>query len=121
MKQSKQLPFDRAERVAEQVFHVVTTACQYELSDPRIDGVRITRVKMTKDLRIVRIYFYVLQEQQHRRDEIESGLKNASGFLKHLINNSVKLKFVPEVEIFFDDILAQEERVHHLLDAAEGV
>ncbi len=49
--------FSRAERVGGHVQKAITEILQKEISDPRLEMVTITRVKLTSDLRIARVYF----------------------------------------------------------------
>ncbi|MFH0799180.1 MAG: 30S ribosome-binding factor RbfA [Pseudomonadota bacterium] len=113
----KHLPYDRSERVADAIFRVVAEASG-ELIDPRLAGARITRVSITKDLRIARICFHVADAS--KRDLAKKGFDSAKGFLKRRIGEDVKLKFMPELEFFYDEGVDTGERIDELLISVAG-
>ena len=45
------MPSHRVERIAEAIREVVSTAILFELADPRVKGVTVTRAEVTGDLR----------------------------------------------------------------------
>lgn len=113
---TKHLPFDRASRVAEQIFHIVAELCRTKISDPRLSGVEITRVKMTRDLRIARVYYHFLNDDQARREQAERGFHQAAGFLKRAIGQEIKIKFMPTMEFFYDERLDEERHIEELFE-----
>ncbi len=117
---NRQLPYDRAERVANEVLHFVSRALIHELSDPRIRGVRITRVRMTPDLRIARISFHLREQGGAKRAEAEAGLASARGFVRRRIGEEIQLRYVPEVQFYYDEGVDAQERIEELLDDLQG-
>lgn len=115
---TKHLPYDRAQRVADEIHHLVSQALLTEISDPRLDGALVTRVRMTRDLRIARIYFHGGGGDSGAIVRMEAGFKSAAGFLRRRIASALSLKFAPELECFYDETLDLSERVdelfHHL-------
>lgn len=109
----KHLPFDRSERVAEEVRQIVATACLTDIDDPRLMGIEITRVRMTRDLSIARIFFSMsVPERQH---EARAALEESAALFKRAINRELRLKFMPTIEVFYDDTVDAELRVEELL------
>lgn len=111
---TKNLPFDRPERVADRIHQVVSMAVLMGISDPRIAGVTITRAKMTRDLRTAYIYYHVAEGANVERDRIEQGLESAKGFLKKRVADEIELKYVPEMQFFYDDSVDLREKIESL-------
>lgn len=108
---SYHLPYDRAERVAGRVRELVALAFVHDLVDPRLKSVQITRVRMTRDLGIARLYYYIFDGSDEMKSDADRGLKSAAKFLKQQIAKELKLKFAPEIEIFYDEDVDREERI----------
>lgn len=113
---TKQLSFDRAQRIADQIHSIVSMACLTQISDKRLDGVQITYVKATKDLRLIRINFYVDESTPEKIRLVLKGFRSASGFLKQAIGQEVELKFMPELEFFFDEGMAHQMKMAKIMD-----
>jgi ribosome-binding factor A len=113
-KYAKQRPFDRAERVGGEIFAIIAELCQRRLTDPRVVGVQITSVKITKDLRLARIYYFCAGDADARH-ACQAGLERASGLLKREINDQLAMKFMPELVFHFDETIEEGERIDQLL------
>ena len=57
---SKNLPYKRTDRVSAQIFEVVSESFYTELGGDALWDVQITRVVVTPDLRIARVYYHIL-------------------------------------------------------------
>lgn len=114
----KHLPYARAERIADRIYQIVAAAVLNELSDPRLDGVRVTRVNVTPDLRVARINFHIGEgATEERIKDCLSGFGSSKGFLKRRIGAEVNLRFMPELEFFYDGSVDMQERIEALLDS----
>lgn len=107
-------PYDRAERVAEQIRQIVAQLCHERFSDPRLAGLQITRVKVARDLRLARIHYF-LRGDAAAIKACQQALEHAAGLMKHAINEQIALKFTPELKFHFDDAIERVERIHDLL------
>ncbi len=56
---------------------------------------------MTGDLRHARIYFSILGDEKERTSSIE-GIESAAGYIRRLIGERLKLKYVPELSFTLD-------------------
>ena len=84
------------------------------VKDPRVKGVTFTHVKVTKDLRLARIYYSYLGSGEERL-EAHKGLQSARGLMRREIGRNLKLRYTPELEFFFDDSLEYAEHIEKLL------
>lgn len=112
---NKHLPYDRSQRVADEIHEIVSGVLLAELTDPRLSGATVTRVRVTKDLRIARIYFQGGGGDPQAVERMAAGFKSAAGFLRRRIAEALTLKFAPEIECFYDETLDVSERVDELL------
>jgi len=111
----KNLPYDRAQRIADEIHHIIATVCYTKLSDPRLQGLEITHVKMTKDLQTVRIYYHLrVGDDKHRRNA-HKGLESASGYFKRAIADEMTLRYMPVIEYFYDETVDLEEKMENLM------
>ena len=108
----------RAERIAEEIRREVSQIVHFELKDPRIEGVTVTGVKMTPDLRVARVYFSVPGEPEKGGGALK-GLQSSAGLIKRLISQRVTLKFMPNFEFFYDESLELQERIDSLFEEIE--
>ncbi len=105
----------RPERVAQQVQEAVAELLQRgELKDPRIGYITITGVKMSPDLRVVKIYWSMLGDDA-ARERTEEGLEAAKGFVRREVSARLRLKFSPEVLFRFDASIGEGDKIERLL------
>ena len=97
------MPFDysRSDRVSEQIKRELATLIRYEVKDPRVGMVSIIDVSVTKDLKIAKVYFDVLQEDM--AESTQEGLNRAAGYLRRSIAHSLKLRNTPSLQFIYDD------------------
>ncbi len=88
------------------------------MKDPRIRGVTVTNVKLSNDLRHARVYYSVIGEGQ-RKDEVHKGLQSARGVIRREVGRNLPLRYVPDIEFFFDDSLEHAEHIENLLRQIE--
>jgi ribosome-binding factor A len=85
------------------------------VKDPRLAGVTVTAVEVTKDLLLARVYFTVFEAEDEGK-EAQAGLEHAKGFLRTQLAERVELRFVPDL-IFAQDKSAQYgQRIDALLN-----
>jgi len=116
---SRHLPYDRSERVADQLHHIIAAACITDLNDPRLKGIEITKVRMTKDLRIARVYFHLRENGWKEIKQAIKGLRSASGFLKQKVKEEMRFRYMPEFEFFYDESIDLEEKLQSIMTSEE--
>ena len=109
-------PFDRSERVSERIRDAVASTCLFDITDDRLQGIEITKVHATKDLRLARVYFYCEEANSDHIAKVHLGFKSAVGFLKKAIGREVNLKYMPEIEFYYDDSVDHERKMNKLIE-----
>ncbi|MFZ2487834.1 MAG: 30S ribosome-binding factor RbfA [Anaerolineae bacterium] len=102
-------------RVAELIQQELATMLTFDLRDPRLSFVSVTRVVVSPDLRHANIYISSLAGDESKR-EVMAALRSAGGFLRRELGNRTTLRYVPELDFHFDDGLEQSQRMYELLD-----
>ena len=105
----------RPERVQEALRQEISNIVQREIKDPRLGFITITKVDLTKDLRYARIYFSVLGENKDKLLALK-GLNSAKGYIKGLIGDRIKLRFMPQIEFRIDTSLEHTKEIYDILD-----
>jgi len=104
----------RPVRVAERVKEELAVLISREVRDPRAAGAIITRVEMTDDLKLARVYIRTLDGTGGA--EVVEGLSRASSMLRREVTNRVKMRYAPELRFFYDDRLDKVTRIEELLE-----
>ena len=106
----------RPERVQEALRQEISRIVQNELKDPRLGFLTITGVELTRDLRYAKVYFSVLGDAKNKQLALK-GLKSAKGFIKGLIADRIKLRFMPELDFRIDESFDRGKHIYDILDA----
>jgi ribosome-binding factor A len=105
----------RTERIAEQLREEVSQILATEVADPGVGLVTVSRVKVTPDLSLARVYWTILGDAAERK-KTEKALQRAAPFVRHVLAGRVTLRRVPEVHFQFDEGLAAHTRVEEILN-----
>ena len=88
---------------------------RFESKDPRLDGVSLTAVELSRDLSVAKVYF----SQMHPDDDpgvALDGLERATGFLRSRLGAALKVRRVPELRFAHDDSIAHGAAISELID-----
>ena len=104
----------RPDRVGDQIRVEVADLLAREVHDPGIGFVTITRVQVTSDLQLARVFYTALGDEAARRSSGKA-LHRAAPFLRHQIGQRLRLRRVPVLEFRFDESIERQERFERLL------
>lgn len=104
----------RQQRVAGMIYEELTILLAGEVRDPRISLVNVTDVRVSKDLRNVRIFVSHDDESVTRRDVLQA-LRSATPFLRSQLARRLALRAAPELIFSYDDAPEKAARVDELL------
>lgn len=105
----------RPRRVADLLKREISDIIFKELKDPRVGFVTITRVNVSADLRIAKVYFSVLSTMGNIEDSL-SGLNSANEFVRSELKKRVRLRFIPSLKFIIDDTLDYVEKIEKLIE-----
>lgn len=88
------------------------------LRDPATEGVFISDVRMSKDLRYARIYVRLTECETHdeKRQNAIRALARATGYLRRELAPRLKLRYVPELRFLWDEQVDRASRIDSLLE-----
>ncbi len=110
--------FKRADKVADLIKAEISSILLKEINDPQVQGITITDVKLTDDLRHAKVFF-VRMGQNTCSDETMKGLQRASSFLRRELGKRLSLRYVPELRFIFDESFEYGDRIERLLAEIE--
>jgi ribosome-binding factor A len=110
--------FTRSDRVAGEIQRVVSEILRKDIHDPRLSGVTISGVKMSKDLRNAKIYF-TLSLVKHSREDAANGFGSAMGYIKRTLAEQLELRYVPDLRFFYDESFDYGSRIDQVLKSID--
>ena len=109
--------FARHQRLGTQIMRTLSELLRFETKDPRLQGVSLTAVDLSRDLSIAKVYFSLLSPDGSPESALE-GLEKASGFLRGRLGNEIKVRHVPELRFVHDDSAEHGMKISELIDGA---
>src|SRR6185369_5208142 len=105
----------RPDRVGDQIRHELSEILtRGEVHDPGIGFITLTRVQVTADLQIARVYYTSLGDPEARKKTARA-LERATGFFRRQVGARLQLRRVPELEFRFDESIANQDRIEQIL------
>lgn len=109
--------FPRSRRVEEQIQRVLGDAIRARARDPRLRGVILTDVRVSRDLSVARVYYSVLQPTIGAADP-QPGLDAATGFLRSVLARELQVRHVPQLRFMPDEVARRGAELDRLIDEA---
>ena len=109
--------FSRSQRVGQQVQRALGELLLLEVKDPRVKGVNITAVDVSKDLGVAQAWFSLMDPEQDPA-QAEAGLRAAAGFLRAQLSRQMTLRRVPELRFSHDESIRRGSELSQLIDEA---
>jgi len=104
----------RPERVGEEIRHELATLLVRNVQDPGIGFVTITRVTVSPDLQLARVFYTQLGDEAAKR-ETKRALERALPFLRRHIGARIRLRRTPELRFEFDKGVERQDRIEQIL------
>lgn len=112
----------RQERLADEIRDILASCfLGGKMSDPRLESVTITAVKLSSDLQIATVYYRLYEGAE--QEKTQQALVKAAGFFKKILAKSLDVRRVPELRFFFDESIEKSSRIEellHKLDSEKG-
>ncbi|MCL7487279.1 MAG: 30S ribosome-binding factor RbfA [Desulfobulbaceae bacterium] len=102
----------RPKRVAEAIKNELSIQLLQRVRDPRLREVTITRVEVTPDLKLAKVYFDVPAGKQ--AGEAAKGLKRAKGFFRSHLAKQMNMRYTPDLVFYHDRHFEETERLEDL-------
>jgi|SRR5208282_1555793 len=109
----------RMARVAEAVREVASETILFELRDPRIRGVTVTRAEVSGDLQHSKIYVSVMGSPKEQ-ELCMHGLRHAAGYVQSKLASRLQTRFTPVVQFVLDEGVKKSIEMTRLINEALG-
>lgn len=107
----------RTERVGQQLHEMISSMLLFDVSDPRLKEVQITGVDVTTDLKVAEVYYVMIdQDSPEPEDGVQGALQGSAGFLRKMLGEQLRMKYVPELRFKYDKSIERGRRIEALLD-----
>jgi ribosome-binding factor A len=107
-------PYSRSDRVGGLIQQALAQMLRMEISDPRLAGTTITAVKMSRDLRIARVY-YATETGAEKQKAAHEGFERARGYLKRELAQRLELRYMPDLKFFYDEAIDRGAKIENLI------
>jgi ribosome-binding factor A len=107
----------RAARVAEVIREVASETILFELRDPRVKGVTVTRAEVSGDLQHAKVYASVMGTPKEQ-DLCLRGLQHAAGFVQSKLASRLKTRFTPQIQFVLDQGVKNSIEISRLIKEA---
>ena len=109
----------RRERIARIIREEASRVVLYELGDPRIGFVTVTKVKVSADLSHARVYVSVYGDDAARQETMKA-LSRASSVVQRSCGPRLKTRIIPHIQFEFDPSVEGAIHVSQLIDKARA-
>lgn len=103
----------RTERVADLIRNEVSLMLLSRIKDPRLTGVSIVHVVLTKDFKKAKVFYSVYGDEQKAR-EAAVGLQRAKGFIRKYLATNLNLRSTPELVFERDLSMVRQEEMEKI-------
>jgi len=104
----------RAERVAETIRKTVSLMIVSGLNDPRIGFLTVTRVEVSPDLTLAKVFVSVMGSPEKARAALR-GLSSARKRIRLAVGKELALRTTPEIAFFTDPGIKQSFKISGIL------
>src|SRR5262245_4943213 len=109
----------RLARVAEAIREVAAETILFELRDPRVKRVTVTRAEVSGDLQHAKVYVSIMGTDKEQKLTLH-GLNHAAGFIQSKLADRLQTRFTPQVSFVLDDGVKKSLEVTRLINEALG-
>jgi ribosome-binding factor A len=107
----------RLARVAEVVREVTSETILFELQDPRVKGVTVTRAEVSGDLQHAKVYVSIMGSEKEQKLCMH-GLEHSAGFIQSKLGNRLQTRFTPTIHFVLDQGVKNSIEVSRLINEA---
>lgn len=109
----------RTARVAEVIREVASETILFELKDPRVKLVTVTRAEVSGDLQHGKVYVSVMGTEAEQNRTLKA-LNHAAGFVQSRLAERMRTRFIPSITFVLDKGVKNAIEVSRLINEALG-
>ncbi len=104
----------RVLKAAQAVREVVSMAILTEIQDPRVEGVTVTHVEVSPDMRQAKVHVSIMGDEK-KQSLCLHGLQNSAGFLQSKISDRIDTRYTPRIQFELDQGVKKSLEISRLL------
>ena len=104
----------RLARVSEVVREVAASTILFEMKDPRVKNVTVTRAEVSADLQHAKVFVSVMGSEKEQKLTLH-GLTSAAGFVQTKVADRLTTRFVPHITFVLDEGVKKSIEISRLL------
>lgn len=109
----------RLARVSEVIREVASETILFQMRDPRVKNVTVTRAEVSGDLQHAKVYVSIMGSEQEQKLCLY-GLRRAAGFVQSRLADRMTTRFIPAITFVLDQGIKNSLEVARLLQEALG-
>ena len=110
----------KMDRVDDEIRKTLNEIIAYELKDPRLETlINVTAVNTTKDLKSAKVFVSIMDKSKAK--DALAALKNASGFIRGILFEKLKIRLVPHLTFHLDESLNRGFAIENILKEMHAV
>jgi ribosome-binding factor A len=109
----------RLARVNEVIRETAANAVLFELKDPRVKGVTVTRAEVSADLQHAKVYVSVMGSEREQKLTMH-GLNSAAGFVQTKVAERLTARHVPHITFVVDEGVKKSIAIAQILAAEKA-
>jgi len=104
----------RVLKAAEAIREVVSMAILTDLRDPRIEGVTVTYVEVSADMRQARVHVSIMGDNKQQQLCLH-GLRSSAGYLQSKISDRIDTRYTPRLTFELDEGVKKSLAISQML------
>jgi len=104
----------RQARINEVIREVASETILFELRDPRIKMVTVTRVEVSGDLQLAKVYVSMMGTEAEQKLSMY-GLRNAAGYIQAKLGDRLKMRYTPVLSFVIDQGIKNSIEIGRIL------
>ena len=111
-------PYDRIDRVNNQILDILGDILIKHIDLSRLGFVTFTKINTTRDLRIAKVYYSVLNPRSPK-EKINIVINKLRKPFKKYMSPELTMKHTPDLRFYFDDTYEYTEYVSKLINSID--
>ncbi len=107
----------RLARVSEVIREVASETILFELRDPRVKMVTVTRAEVSGDLQHAKVYVSIMGSDKDQKLTLH-GLRHAAGFIQARLASRLQTRFTPVIRFVLDEGVKKSIEMTRLINEA---
>ena len=104
----------RIARVSEVIRETAANAILFEVKDPRVKGVTVTRAEVSADLQHAKVFVSIMGTEKEQSLAMH-GLKSAAGFVQTQVAERLTSRYVPHITFVLDEGVKKSIEIARLI------